>query len=165
MKKYFTILMSAVFLLSTSCASIVSKSRWPVSINSHPSEAKITITDKKGIEIFNGYSPATLKLASGSGFFGKARYQVKFERKGYETQTVPVEFKLNGWYFGNLLLGGVLGMLIVDPATGAMYKIDNDIVNVNLIKKEDVSLNKKELQIIDINNLSGDLKEHLVRIN
>jgi hypothetical protein len=35
---------------------------------------------------------------------------------------------LNKWYFGNILLGGVIGMLVVDPLTGAMYSLDEDYV-------------------------------------
>ena len=44
----------ATSILFSSCASIVSKSSYPISINSAPSEAKIVIKDKKGIEIFSG---------------------------------------------------------------------------------------------------------------
>jgi hypothetical protein len=90
--------MMAIFIASTflfsSCASIVSKSSYTISINSVPSEAKIVIKDKKDIEIFSGQTPATLKLKAGSGFFGKARYQVTYTKNGYDTKTVPVEFNL-----------------------------------------------------------------------
>ena len=27
----------------------------------------------------------------------------------------------NGWYIGNILFGGLIGMIIVDPATGDMW--------------------------------------------
>jgi uncharacterized protein YceK len=37
-------------LLLSGCASIVSKSNWPITINSSPTEAKISIKDKKGIQ-------------------------------------------------------------------------------------------------------------------
>lgn len=30
---------------------------------------------------------------------------------------------MNGWYIGNLLFGGIIGLLIVDPATGAMWTL------------------------------------------
>ena len=77
-KSYFklTAILMATSILLSSCASIVSKSSYPITINSAPSEAQIVIKDKKGVEIFSGQTPATLKLKSGSGFFGKARYQV-----------------------------------------------------------------------------------------
>lgn len=149
-------------ILFTSCASIVSKSSYPISINSAPSEAQIVIKDKKGIEIFSGQTPATLKLKSGSGFFGKARYQVTFNKSGYQTKTVPVEFKLNGWYFGNLLFGGVLGMLIIDPATGAMYKIETEFLNETLLPTKTTASN--ELRVYNIGEIPAEWKNHLVSL-
>lgn len=158
-----SIMMASIFLFS-SCASIVSKSSYPITINSAPSEAKIVIKDKKGIEIFSGQTPATLKLKAGSGFFGKARYQVTFTKNGYDTKTVPVEFKLDGWYFGNLLLGGVLGMLIIDPATGAMYKLETEFLNETLVQST-ASLDNKELKVYALNEIPSEWKNHLVNVN
>lgn len=156
-----SILLSSSILF-TSCASIVSKSSYPISINSAPSEAQIVIKDKKGIEIFSGQTPATLKLKSGSGFFGKARYQVTFNKSGYQTKTVPVEFKLNGWYFGNLLFGGILGMLIIDPATGAMYKIETEFLNETLLPTKTTASN--ELRVYNIGEIPAEWKNHLVSL-
>lgn len=161
--KMTSIMMASIFLFS-SCASIVSKSSYPITINSAPSEAKIVIKDKKGIEIFSGQTPATLKLKAGSGFFGKARYQVTFTKNGYDTKTVPVEFKLDGWYFGNLLLGGVLGMLIIDPATGAMYKLETEFLNETLVQST-ASLDNKELKVYALNEIPSEWKNHLVNVN
>lgn len=159
--KTASILLSSSILF-TSCASIVSKSSYPISINSAPSEAQIVIKDKKGIEIFSGQTPATLKLKSGSGFFGKARYQVTFNKSGYQTKTVPVEFKLNGWYFGNLLFGGVLGMLIIDPATGAMYKIETEFLNETLLPTKTTA--SKELRVYNLDEIPTEWKKHLVSL-
>lgn len=164
MKKIYFVLLAACLLL-TSCASIVSKTRYPISINSTPSEAKITITDKKGIEVFKGNTPATLKLNSGAGFFSKARYQVTFEKDGYQAKTVPVDFKLDGWYFGNILVGGVIGMLIIDPATGAMYKLDTEFLNETLApEKQPVAINDG-LNIMDINELPSNWRTHLIALD
>ena len=160
-KKITSLLLTGVFL--SSCASIVSKSSYPISINSTPSQAKIIITNKKGIEIYAGNTPATLKLKAGSGFFGKAHYQVKFSKDGYDTKTVPVNFKLDGWYFGNLLIGGVLGMLIIDPATGAMYKLDTEFLNETL-SKSTASIDNQGLKIYEMNEIPTEWAEHLVLI-
>lgn len=165
MRKFSTLALSVLFLMATSCASIVSKSSWPITIDSTPSESEISITDKKGIEIYNGYTPATLNLKSGSGFFGKARYQVKFEKMGYETKTVPIEFKLNGWYFGNILFGGLIGMLIVDPATGAMYKLETKFLNETLLKKDELGFNGREgLKIMELSQIPENWKNYLVEL-
>ena len=155
--------MATTLLFATSCASIVSKSSYPISINSTPSEAKITITGKKGIEVYRGNTPATLKLRAGSGFFSKAHYQVKFEKDGYDTKTIPVNFKLDGWYFGNILIGGLIGMLIIDPATGAMYKLDTEFLNETLFQST-ASINRTELKVYGINEIPIEWSEHLVMV-
>jgi hypothetical protein len=154
----------ASILIMTSCASIVSKSSWPITINSSPSEAKISIKDKKGVEIYTGSTPATLKLKSGSGFFSKARYQVTFEKVGYEKKVVPVEFKLNGWYFGNIIFGGPIGLLIIDPATGAMFKLETEFLNETLTKSV-ATADTKELKLLDINKIPTEWKNHLVLVS
>lgn len=154
----------ATTMLLSSCASIVSKGSYPVSINSAPSEAKILIKDKKGIEVFSGQTPATIKLRAGSGFFGKARYQVTFSKSGYDTKTVPVEFKLDGWYFGNILLGGLIGMLIVDPATGAMYKLETEFLNETLIQST-ASIHNEGLKVYGLNEIPVEWKTHLEQVS
>jgi len=69
--------MTAIFMVAgflfSSCASIVSKSNYPLSINSSPSKAKVSITDKKGKEVYLGNTPANVKLKAGAGFFSKSR--------------------------------------------------------------------------------------------
>lgn len=160
--KMTAIMMASVFLFS-SCASIVSKSTYPLSINSSPSNAKVSITDKKGKEIYLGNTPATVKLKAGAGFFSKAEYQVKFSSPGYDDKIVPITFKLDGWYFGNLLLGGLLGMLIIDPATGAMWKIETEFLNETL-SKSTASIDP-EMKIMNINEIPENWKTHLVRVN
>ncbi|BAX80037.1 hypothetical protein ALGA_1662 [Labilibaculum antarcticum] len=142
----------------------MSKSSYPISINSSPSEARIVITDKKGVEVYAGNTPATIKLRAGSGFFGKAQYQVKFTKDGYDIKTVPVNFKLDGWYFGNILLGGVIGMLIIDPATGAMYKLDTEFLNETL-SKSTASIDKTELKVYGINVIPSAWTKHLVIVS
>ena len=154
--------MVSVFLFS-SCASIVSKSTYPLSINSSPSNVRVSITDKKGKEIYLGNTPATVKLKAGAGFFSKAEYQVKFSSPGYDDKIVPITFKLDGWYFGNLLLGGVIGMLIIDPATGAMWKIETEFLNETL-SKSTTSIDP-EMKIMNINEIPETWKTHLVRVN
>ena len=166
MKMKLSILALTSVVFFGSCASIVSKSNWPITINSTPADATITITDKNGIQVYSGNTPANLKLKSGSGFFGKASYQVKFEKEGYATKMIPVNFKVNGWYFGNILLGGIIGMLIVDPATGAMYKLEDKVLNEQLSKMPNKGIDAEQvLNVIDINDLPTSLAANLIKIN
>src|SRR5262245_46585117 len=118
-----TVAIVGLITVSSSCASIVSKSRYPVTINSSPNGADVIVTNKRGEEVFKGRTPALVKLKSGGGFFTNAKYEIKLSKDGFTSKTVELKATLNGWYFGNLLFGGLIGLLIVDPATGAMYKL------------------------------------------
>lgn len=164
MNFFFTRLTVAVVLLiSTSCASIVSKSSYPIHIKSNPTEARIIITDRDGIEVYDGLTPASLTLDASAGFFRKAQYTISFEKEGYAPTTIPVVFKLDGWYFGNLLFGGLVGLLIVDPATGAMYKLSTEYVSETLTPLQ-ANTKPEELKIYTIDQIPADLKGSLVKI-
>ena len=151
-----------VLAIYWSCASIISKSNWPLTINTNPNGAKVEITNKQGLVVYAGNTPATMVLKSGAGYFAKNSYRVKLTMAGYGEKIIPVECSLNGWYIGNLLIGGFLGMLIVDPLTGAMYKLDIAYINETLTK---TTVNfEPSLRIIDISRIPENLKEHLVSI-
>jgi len=105
-------------------------------------------------------------LNSGAGFFKKESYVIRYELDGYPTREIPLEFKVNGWYWGNLLLGGVIGMLIIDPATGAMYKPSIDYVQATLTKNPVGSLDASpSLKICSIGEVPKDMEKQLVKVN
>jgi len=152
--------------LFNSCATIVSKSSWPVHVNCKPDGANVTITNRRGETVYKGTTPVMLSLRSGAGFFKKERYLAHFEFDGYAAQDVPLECKLNGWYFGNLFIGGLLGLLIIDPATGAMYKVETPFLDARLEQKEtSKSGTVPELKIADIRDVPPSVAKNLVRIN
>ncbi len=156
------LLASLVFVfLFSSCATIFSKSTYPVTINTNPPGAKIIIKDRDGKEVFLGTTPATVNLDADAGYFRKGKYQVTFMKNGYETKVIPINAKLDGWYFGNILLGGVIGMLIIDPASGAMYKIDPEYITETLIP-ETSQINKKTLKIYSLDKIPNKWQQHLV---
>jgi len=161
-----TILLSATTVLLSGCASIVSKSAYPVSIRTNPAGANISITDKKGKEVYKGQSPTEVTLKSGAGYFSKAEYQVKLSSVGFAEKIVPINYNLNGWYFGNLLLGGAIGMLIIDPATGAMWRIADPVIDETLVKSTAATSTPTTptLSIVDIKDVSKELKSKLVPV-
>jgi hypothetical protein len=159
-----SIISVALVLLFSSCASILSTSTYPLSINSDPSNANISITDKKGQEIYSGNTPAVVQLKASAGFFSKAEYQVKLSSPGYDDKIIPIKFTIDEWYFGNILVGGILGMLIIDPATGAMWKIETEFLNATLSKTVATS-SEPEMKILSINEIPKDWEAHLVRVN
>jgi len=107
----------------TGCCSIVGQSIFPVTINSNPAAANITITDEHGIQMYNGTTPTTLTLRAGESYFHAKEYTIKFSKPGYGDQITILKADLDGWYFGNILFGGLIGALILDPITGKMWKL------------------------------------------
>jgi len=155
--RFLFVIITCAFL--SSCASIVSKTNWPVSIESKPEGVHVSITNKRGVEIFTGKTPLVTKLKSGSGFFTKESYRVVMTYNGIEKRTINLECSINGWYFGNLFIGGLIGMLIVDPATGAMYRLDRKEV-YEVFKENSTS----QLKILDVNNIPLKWKTNLVEL-
>ena len=113
----------ALALGSSGCCSIVSHSEWPVSFDSNPPGAQFWIENQEGETVHKGVTPATFTLKSSDGFFDNAEYTVTFSKPGFREETCALKGSLNGWYWGNILFGGLLGMLVVDPGTGAMWKL------------------------------------------
>lgn len=165
MNKLNVVITGTILCTLMSCASIVSKSKWPLSINSNPSGASITITNRMGMEVYKGGTPANVMLASGSTYFKKERYKIHFQMAGYGDHDAFVECHVNGWYWGNLIFGGAIGLLIVDPATGAMYALDREVV-IETLSKSTASINsERKLNVYALNDLPQELRSHLVKIN
>ena len=96
-------------LLATGCASILKGSDQKVSFNSEPSDAKVVITDvRQAKEVQVGSTPFTATLKRGAGYFKKAKYNVTFEKPGYQTEAIVLEGTPGGWYIGGNLLFGAL---------------------------------------------------------
>ena len=149
----------AISAFLSSCASIVSRTKWPLAVDSKPEGVHVSITNRSGKEVFAGKTPVATTLKSGSGFFGKESYTVALTYKGTETRKINVECKLNGWYFGNLLIGGLIGMLVVDPATGAMYRLESkDIYEVFTEDKT------SQLKILDVNSIPLERRVNLIEL-
>jgi uncharacterized protein YceK len=83
MKRRGIWLIIAVFMLS-SCATIVSKSDWPVKITSTPNQANVTITDiATGRTVYTGKTPTTVTLYSKGGYLRGKTYRVEVKKEGY----------------------------------------------------------------------------------
>ena len=163
MKKVVCLVVTAFVLSVIGCASIVSDTNYPVSISSSPQGAKVSIEDGPGQKIYSGTTPTTVTLDASEGFFQPAEYTLICEKEGCNTRRATINSRLDGWYIGNILFGGLIGFLIVDPATGAMWRLD-DNAHVNLPAKETASV-EKELRILTINQVPKDSRSELVRIN
>ncbi len=95
--------------LFTSCASIVSGSTQSVRINSQPPGASVQIDGAP-----SGATPTTATLSR------KTSHRVTISLKGYRPYELTLEQSFNGWVLGNILIGGIIG-IVVDNSTGAAY--------------------------------------------
>jgi hypothetical protein len=162
-KLIIAVLLLPVLVL-TGCASIVGKDAFPVTINSNPDGANIIIKDEKGKSVFSGTTPTTVTLTAGESYFHAKSYNITFSKPGYAEQYVEVKATLSGWYFGNILFGGLIGMLIVDPITGKMWKLPAD-VSANMSQKLSSNQNQPTLQIMMLNQVPENLRKSLIEIN
>lgn len=132
MKKLLITSMVALTIGLNGCASIITGSSQTLTFTSVPESATIEIKNRNGVKVHTGQTPATVSLKKGAGYFKPESYQVSFSKPGYQTKTVEVTGTLSGWYLGNIIFGGLIGLLIVDPATGAMYKLAPKDINTVL---------------------------------
>lgn len=126
------ILGASTALLAAGCATLVSGRHADVAIHSNPSDAHVTVRDRRGRTVAEATTPAVVPLKRGDGFFRKARYTATIEKPGYASAQVAIDSKLNPWVAGNLAFGGLVG-LAVDPYTGAMWKPNPNEVQLDLL--------------------------------
>jgi hypothetical protein len=112
--------------LLTGCATIFDGSTNTVAISSNAPGAQYSIANRSGKTVKTGTLPARVPLKGSAGYFQPENYTITLKKPGYEDATADLDTHLNGWYFGNLVLGGLLGMLVVDPLTGAMYEVPDE---------------------------------------
>ena len=129
----FIVLIVAVLL--NSCATIINGTSQQVNITSTPIEAKVIID---GEEL--GKTPFIADLKR------KDNHIVKIELDGYKTEVITLNGKTSGWFFGNCLFGGVIGMA-VDAITGGMYKLQPEEIKKTLNVDEQRTLNDGTLYI------------------
>jgi hypothetical protein len=117
----FRTLLVLLFAISvSSCSTIVNGSKQGVTINSTPDAADIWID---GIKV--GVTPAQVKLKRGKDHI------VEIKKTGYQTARVTTDGSITGWFWGNLICGGIPGGA-VDLITGNAYDIDPEVISVEL---------------------------------
>lgn len=136
--KKLLIILSCVIGISA-CATIMRENTQAIPIKANVEKVDIKITNKSGEVVFEGQTPTTLtlKTAAPSGYFNPEKYTIIASKDGFRTQTNIIDWHVSGWYWaGNLMFGGLLGYLIIDPITGDMYYLDKEVnLNMSTIQK------------------------------
>ncbi len=116
----------SILFSQVGCASIISGKSQDISVRSNPLGAAVTVDGMSA-----GTTPLTTEVKR------KRRHQIQVTKEGYVSETRATKKGFNWWFCGNLILGGIIG-IIVDFATGAVYKVEPDEINVPLTKLEDL---------------------------
>jgi PEGA domain len=111
-----TALLITPIMLALGCASIIEGRTQSITFNSEPSGAQIVIN---GVPM--GVTPATITIK-------KSEYDnanVQFKKEGYQEQHASLHTKVTGWFWGNVISGGLLGSA-TDAISGAMWEYSPD---------------------------------------
>ena len=125
--------IAAAGLMLTGCASIISGTHQDITINSAPQSADVrveSLTLSQNTVTFEGKTPAKTSLAR------KGSYLVTISMNGYEKAQVSIDNGgMNGWVWGNIVLGGLVGILI-DISDGAAMNLQPGDINVTLVAQK-----------------------------
>lgn len=163
--KIIDILLVALLCTGTGCSTIITGGRKDVNLRSNPSGAHVAISDEKGVTFYEGTTPTVVTLKTGKPYFVGKKYTVSITKEGFQPATTTLKSTLSGWYLGNFIFGGLVGLLIVDPLTGAMYTLPKE-QSVDLVPSASAtsSVNGPSLHVVQYSEVPAALRPRLVPI-
>jgi hypothetical protein len=106
---------------TSGCATIISGGgKQQVTFNSEPMEATVTVGGK-----VVGRTPVTIQVDRAKNV------PLVIEKEGYKPYNVQLSTSFNGWFFGNILIGGLLGST-TDGVSGAIHEFSPNQYYVTL---------------------------------
>ena len=121
LKVVFGLLFCVVIVLAqTGCATIMSGTSQEVLITSEPSGAMVKL---------NGM---TMETPAKFTLNRKDNYVAELSMPGYHKAQVKLEKGVNGWVWGNILFGGIPG-LVIDIVSGGCNNINPSDAHINMV--------------------------------
>ena len=139
-KKQSAFLISTLLMIA-SCATIVTGTSDTISFNSEPDGATVTVAGR-----VIGKTPVSVVIDKDTN------QAVTFEKDGYKTFTTQLSTTTNPWFFGNIVIGGLLGST-TDGVSGAIIEYSPDQYFATLTPEVPFGIN---------NNLPRRVKEVVV---
>lgn len=129
-------------VLSTGCATVMTGKYQSIPVTSEPPGAKVQAETGEAIT-----TPGEFHLIRNK------EHVLVAEHPSYETQQLKLHNKAQGWVWGNILLGGVIGF-VVDVVSGASdellpKEVHFDFVNPQMTTREAVKAEKSPAQKTD----------------
>jgi hypothetical protein len=148
------------------CATIVHGGPRAISVGSAPVGAKVSIYDRSNTLVMTNTTPFIAQLPTKYGYFKGQDYRLVFEMPGHATTEVNLGSSVSGWYFANLVFGGVIGMLIVDPLTGAMFNLSPEKIDQALTATQaKVVKDRTGFLVVLSSQITEQERAQMVRVN
>lgn len=130
MKKIGIMVVLVIFIGSilTGCATIVDGNNNFISVNVNPENAKVTLAGINNGEKITKRGSFQISLDRSTD------YSLKVELPNYESEEIIIRRSINGWFWGNILIGGLIGMGI-DLLSGNMWTHSPRFIDVSLTRK------------------------------
>ena len=131
---FATVIVSISF---SSCATIVSGGDPSITINGHVNEPVDITTEKQT------YPRVTLPAVVQVQRHKLDGQRIRITSENYNFDDIVLGKQVNGWAFGNILLGGLIGWG-VDLATNCVVKPEQTQFTIQAIPKQEDKVTKKE---------------------
>jgi hypothetical protein len=167
-------MLERIFLVATlsacsalsGCATIVHSGPRPIAVASAPAGAKVSIYDRSNTLVMTNTTPFVAQLPTKYGYFKSQNYRLVFEMPAHATAEVNLTSSVSGWYFANIVFGGVIGMLIVDPLTGAMYNLSPEKIDQSLTASQaQVIKDRTGFLVVLASQITEQERTQMVRVN
>jgi len=100
--KTFVVSVNVLLFIWLGCATILQPGPDRIPVDSVPKKGAKVYLDGQLV----GVTPTTVSVPR------KSDCVIRIELEGYEPIVIDRDKKLNGWFLGNILLGGLIGMTI-----------------------------------------------------
>lgn len=143
------LMLIVMFIVTNGCASIISGNKQQVTFNSEPQGANVTVSGRQ-----IGVTPVTTSIDR------KKDQTLVFEKDGFKPATMQLTTTLNSWFWGNIVLGGLIGST-TDGLSGAYIEYAPSQYLVPLVpvaeKKANLEINKKLFVLMNYDKLVKEL--------
>lgn len=116
------IALGVVVFLVAGCASIIHGSKQDIRVMSDPTGAVVRVN----LNNISATTPGVLSLNR-----KEVGYILTFEKQGYKPVEIGLTRTSDGWVWGNILFGGIIG-LVIDFTSGSAYKLTPEEVHAVL---------------------------------
>lgn len=117
--RFFFLLFVCMGVIIQGCGTIIQGTTQQMGISSNPSNANVTINGQS-----KGVTPMIVDLKR------KDSHMIRIDLEGYQTYETVLTRKTSGWVWGNIVFGGLIG-LVIDATAGGMYKLTPEQIHAD----------------------------------